>query len=81
MAASKVLDFVEEAHLDRLWEPLVADDANRAFLVRCLVGEGGAGGAARRQGIAIDWKAHARIGLPVTLATLGIVWGWLMWGV
>lgn len=36
---------------------------------------------ARRQGIAIDWKAHARIGLPVTLATLGIVWGWLMWGV
>lgn len=36
---------------------------------------------ARRQGIAIDWKAHARFGLPVTLATLGIVWGWLMWGV
>lgn len=34
---------------------------------------------ARREGIAIDWKAHARIGLPVTFATLGIVWGWLMW--
>ncbi|WP_210542803.1 hypothetical protein [Rhodoferax sp. PAMC 29310] len=30
---------------------------------------------------AVDWKAHARIGLPGTLATLGIVWGWLMWGV
>lgn len=32
---------------------------------------------ARRQGIGIDWAAHARIGVPVTLATLAIVWMWL----
>jgi Na+/H+ antiporter NhaD/arsenite permease-like protein len=28
--------------------------------------------AASRQGIHIDWKMHARIGVPVTLATLGV---------
>ena len=32
---------------------------------------------AARQGIAIDWKTHARIGLPVTLLTLAVVAGWL----
>lgn len=32
---------------------------------------------ARRQGIGIDWASHARIGVPVTLATLAIVWIWL----
>jgi Na+/H+ antiporter NhaD/arsenite permease-like protein len=26
--------------------------------------------AAARRGIAIDWKRHARVGVPVTLATL-----------
>ncbi len=36
---------------------------------------------ARAQGIAIDWRAHARIGLPVTLLTLAVVAGWLRWGV
>ena len=35
---------------------------------------------ARRNGIAIDLWAHARIGIPVTLATLGVVWVWLRWG-
>lgn len=35
---------------------------------------------ARRSGVVIDWKDHARIGLPITLATLGIVWVWLRWG-
>ncbi len=49
MAASKVLDFVGEAHLDRLLAPLVADAADRAFVVRYLVGEGDAGGEARRR--------------------------------
>jgi Na+/H+ antiporter NhaD/arsenite permease-like protein len=34
---------------------------------------------ARRSGVAIDWKEHARIGVPITLATLGIVWAWLQW--
>jgi Na+/H+ antiporter NhaD/arsenite permease-like protein len=29
--------------------------------------------AAARCGVAIDWRAHARIGIPVTLVTLGIV--------
>jgi Na+/H+ antiporter NhaD/arsenite permease-like protein len=35
--------------------------------------------AARRQGIAIDWKRHARTGVPVTLATLAITAGWFAW--
>ena len=32
--------------------------------------------AAARQGIRIDWKRHARAGIPVTLVTLAIVGGW-----
>ena len=34
---------------------------------------------AARQQVAIDWRAHARTGVPVTLATLGIaaVWLWV----
>jgi Na+/H+ antiporter NhaD/arsenite permease-like protein len=34
---------------------------------------------AGRQGVAIDWRVHARSGVPVTVATLGIaaVWLWL----
>jgi len=32
---------------------------------------------ARRQGIAIDWRSHARIGVPVTVATLGLAALWL----
>jgi Na+/H+ antiporter NhaD/arsenite permease-like protein len=32
---------------------------------------------AARQGISIGWRTHARIGVPVTLATLGIAAGWL----
>ena len=36
---------------------------------------------AARQGITIDWKTHARIGVPVTLLTLAVVAGWLRWGV
>ncbi len=35
--------------------------------------------AARRYGISIDWKHHARLGVPVTLATLFITAGWLAW--
>jgi Na+/H+ antiporter NhaD/arsenite permease-like protein len=35
--------------------------------------------AARRQGIVIDWKRHARTGVPVTLLTLAITAGWLAW--
>jgi Na+/H+ antiporter NhaD/arsenite permease-like protein len=33
--------------------------------------------AARRRGIAIDWRRHARVGVPVTLATLAISAAWL----
>ncbi len=29
--------------------------------------------AAARRGVAIDWRSHARVGVPVTLATLAIV--------
>jgi hypothetical protein len=25
----------------------------------------------------IDWKRHAITGVPVTLATLGVVWAWM----
>jgi len=33
---------------------------------------------AARRGIRIDWRAHARIGVPVTLATLAIAAAWLL---
>jgi Na+/H+ antiporter NhaD/arsenite permease-like protein len=32
--------------------------------------------AARRSGIEIDWRRHARIGVPVTFATLAITAAW-----
>jgi Na+/H+ antiporter NhaD/arsenite permease-like protein len=32
--------------------------------------------AARRRGIALDWRSHARAGVPVTLATLAITAAW-----
>jgi Na+/H+ antiporter NhaD/arsenite permease-like protein len=34
---------------------------------------------ARRFGISIGWRQHARIGIPVTLATLAIAAPWLWW--
>jgi Na+/H+ antiporter NhaD/arsenite permease-like protein len=34
---------------------------------------------ARQSGVTIDWKQHATIGIPVTLGTLAVVWGWLRW--
>jgi len=27
--------------------------------------------------VSIDWRIHARVGVPVTLATLAIAAGWL----
>ncbi|MBP6899572.1 MAG: anion transporter [Burkholderiaceae bacterium] len=35
--------------------------------------------AARREGVAIDWRAHARTGVPVTLLTLAFTAAWLLW--
>jgi Na+/H+ antiporter NhaD/arsenite permease-like protein len=35
--------------------------------------------AARRHGIAIDWRRHARTGVPVTVATLAIAAAWFAW--
>jgi Na+/H+ antiporter NhaD/arsenite permease-like protein len=32
---------------------------------------------ARQQGILIDWKRHAIVGIPVTLLSLGVIWIWL----
>jgi Na+/H+ antiporter NhaD/arsenite permease-like protein len=32
---------------------------------------------ARRLGIEIGWRRHARVGVPVTIATLAIAWIWL----
>jgi Na+/H+ antiporter NhaD/arsenite permease-like protein len=34
---------------------------------------------AQKSGVMIDWRMHARVGLPVTLLTLGLVWAWLRW--
>ena len=34
-------------------------------------------GAAQRRNIQIGWKEHARVGVPVTVATLAIAAGWL----
>ncbi|WP_157269670.1 anion transporter [Azohydromonas aeria] len=36
--------------------------------------------AAARHGVAIDWRTHARIGVPVTLASMAICAAWLAWG-
>jgi Na+/H+ antiporter NhaD/arsenite permease-like protein len=35
--------------------------------------------AARRQGVDVDWRRHARTGVPVTLVTLAIAALWLAW--
>jgi Na+/H+ antiporter NhaD/arsenite permease-like protein len=35
--------------------------------------------AAARCGVSIDWRAHARVGVPVTLATLAIAAACLAW--
>jgi Na+/H+ antiporter NhaD/arsenite permease-like protein len=32
---------------------------------------------ARRLGIAIDWRTHLRVGVPITIATLAIAGAWL----
>jgi Na+/H+ antiporter NhaD/arsenite permease-like protein len=32
---------------------------------------------AGRLGVTLGWKQHARTGVPVTLATLALAWGWL----
>jgi Na+/H+ antiporter NhaD/arsenite permease-like protein len=32
---------------------------------------------ARRLGVEIGWRRHARVGVPVTIATLAIAWIWL----
>ncbi len=34
---------------------------------------------AAKQGITIDWRRHASTGIPVTLGTLVVVWGWMGW--
>ena len=35
--------------------------------------------AARKHGIAIDWRRHARTGVPVTIVTLVITAAWIAW--
>jgi Na+/H+ antiporter NhaD/arsenite permease-like protein len=32
---------------------------------------------ARRLGVEIGWRRHARVGVPVTIATLALAWLWL----
>lgn len=36
---------------------------------------------AKKSGIEIDWRGHARIGIPITLVTTAIVWFWLRWAI
>ncbi len=36
---------------------------------------------AARLGVRIDWRTHARVGIPVTLATLAVAAAWLWWWV
>jgi hypothetical protein len=38
---------------------------------------GAAGHAAGRRGLRIGWRQHARVGIPVTLATLALSGAWL----
>ena len=35
--------------------------------------------AAERRGLRLDWRTHARVGVPVTLVTLAITATWLLW--
>lgn len=35
--------------------------------------------AARRHGVLIDWRRHARTGVPVTLLSLAFTMAWLAW--
>jgi Na+/H+ antiporter NhaD/arsenite permease-like protein len=32
---------------------------------------------AQKEGVAIDWRMHARVGVPVTLLSLAVVWLWV----
>jgi len=34
---------------------------------------------AEKAGVAVDWKQHAVVGVPVTVGTLAVVWAWLRW--
>jgi len=34
---------------------------------------------AQKNGVCIDWRMHARVGIPVTLLSLAVVWAWLRW--
>jgi Na+/H+ antiporter NhaD/arsenite permease-like protein len=34
---------------------------------------------AEKAGIRIDWRQHARTGIPVTLGSLALLWGWMSW--
>ena len=36
-------------------------------------------GVAGRRGTVIDWRGHARVGVPVTVATMAIAVVWLVW--
>ena len=36
-------------------------------------------GLARKNGIEIGWRQHARIGIPITFVSLAIIWFWLRW--
>jgi hypothetical protein len=49
---------------------------DRAARQRAHELRGGRGGD-RRLGVAIGWRSHARVGVPVALATLAVAAAWL----
>jgi Na+/H+ antiporter NhaD/arsenite permease-like protein len=34
---------------------------------------------ARLRGVEIGFREHARVGIPATLASLAVLWGWMAW--
>lgn len=36
-------------------------------------------GIVAEAGIRIDWRQHARAGIPVTLGSLALLWAWWGW--
>jgi Na+/H+ antiporter NhaD/arsenite permease-like protein len=66
------------AHEAGMMLALVSTFAGNLLLV-CSIANLIVADLAAKQGITIDWKQHALTGIPVTLATLAVVWGWMRW--
>ena len=65
------------ARIRRRLGPRAGLDAGRQPVRRRQHRQHHRGRSARRLGVEIDWQAHARDGVPITLATLAIAAAWL----